>query len=736
VPGSVARAAAPPKAVIIVGPVGSVQSSYLADGAHIADVAASYGMDVRRVFHPHATWANVLANIQGASIVVYLGHGNGWPSPYAPFQTTTKDGFGLNASDGSSTVKYYGEGPIAAAVHLAPNAVVILNHACYTTGASEPGMAPPTPAVAMQRVDNFGAGFLRVGARAVFAFGGQDPASVIRDLMTTHRTIDGIFTGSGYNGGWDIRFPSLRTPGYDVHLDPAGSSTYYRSVVGDLGMTADDVTGAPFADTGVAPAAIVVPGNATVATTADVLAAPGGSIVRSLDAGTPVRVTSGPVAGLGAGAYYGISSPAAGYVAADRLSPADSTGPRMTDMEPAVLAFSPDGDGTNDSLPVTISWSEDARWTARLDRLDGTRLAGWSGSGPTASFTWDGTYGGATLPDGRYRLSAWATDAAGNPGTTLSRVVVIDTAAPTFALAGTAAGALSVDAAPVFTPNGDGSGDVLGIGVTASEPTVIDLVVRDGSSAVVRHARLMVQAGASTVSWDGRGDDGTYVPDGDYALELVSRDPAANAGATFTTYGRVLTALRSVTVSRSIFYSADADSLAPSSTISFTAVRPVTIDWTIIGPSGAVAVSHWTARATTPGTYTWTWRGKNAAGAYLPSGAYTSIISATTADGTVVYRKAIWVGPFKMTPSTPTLAVGRSVSVTILSAESLSRRPTLTVTQPGLAPYVLSTTWISTRTYRVTFTPRAGATGAVTLKAYGVDIYGHAQRAYLSVPLP
>ena len=79
---------------------------------------------------------------------------------------------------------------------------------------------------------------------------------------------------------------------------------------------------------------------------------------------------------------------------------------------------------------------------------------------------------------------------------------------------------------------------------------------------------------------------------------------------------------------------------------------------------------------------------------------------------------------------------GSSVTITILSAESLLHRPTLTVTQPGLSPYVLSTTWVSTRTYRVTFTPRSGASGTVVLKAYGVDIYGHAQRAYLSVPLP
>ena len=41
---------------------------------------------------------NVEPALQGASIVVYYGHGNGWPSPYTPFQEDTKDGLGLNTA--------------------------------------------------------------------------------------------------------------------------------------------------------------------------------------------------------------------------------------------------------------------------------------------------------------------------------------------------------------------------------------------------------------------------------------------------------------------------------------------------------------------------------------------------------------------------------------------------------------------------------------------------------------
>src|SRR6478752_755510 len=81
------------KAVLIVGPSG-LTSTNKADADAVAAKAAGYGMDVHKVYTPHATWAAVLAQVQGANFVVYWGHGNGWPSPYGPFQEKTKDGWG------------------------------------------------------------------------------------------------------------------------------------------------------------------------------------------------------------------------------------------------------------------------------------------------------------------------------------------------------------------------------------------------------------------------------------------------------------------------------------------------------------------------------------------------------------------------------------------------------------------------------------------------------------------
>jgi hypothetical protein len=228
------------KAVIIVGPTHDLTAGHLVRGESLAKAAEAYGMDVRRVFHPNATWANVLANIQGANLVAYFGHGNGWPSPYGPFQEKTKNGFGLNPFEGAgkNKVEYYGANKIRKNVVLAADAVVLLNHLCYSAGNGESGMAIPSWDIAHQRVDNFAAGFLFVGAGAVFAYRSQSVAPVLDSLMTTNQTMQQIFSSVGYVG-WDPRvIASTRMPGFDNMLDPHQNAGFERAVSGTLSMTA------------------------------------------------------------------------------------------------------------------------------------------------------------------------------------------------------------------------------------------------------------------------------------------------------------------------------------------------------------------------------------------------------------------------------------------------------------------------------------------------------------------
>jgi hypothetical protein len=232
-------AAAGMKVVIVVGPAGSSTSNYISNAKKLAAQARSYGASVYEVYSPNATWSKVKSIAQGANVFIYLGHGNGYPSPYGAFSKYTKDGLGLNTSAGSTRHTYYGEYYVYTGIKFAPNAVVILNRLCYASGNNEWGAGNPTKSVAVQRVDNYGAGFLRANAGAVFAEGIDSTSYILHGLFRTERSMRQIFwSDPAADGRYDFSFASSRTVGKHALMDPLGASRYYRSVVGDLDMTA------------------------------------------------------------------------------------------------------------------------------------------------------------------------------------------------------------------------------------------------------------------------------------------------------------------------------------------------------------------------------------------------------------------------------------------------------------------------------------------------------------------
>jgi hypothetical protein len=234
------------KVVIVVGPVGSSTKNYKKNARRYADLARSYGAEVIEVYSPNASWKRVKAAAQGANVLMYLGHGNGSPSPYGGFSKYTKDGMGLNrkVGHGNRNTRYWGEYYIKHNIALAPNAVVILNRLCYASGNSEWGSSNPTKKVAKKRVDNYGAGFLRAGAAAVFAEGITNAAYIIDGVLGSNQTVGQIFRGSpSWEGAYDFTFQSKRTPGETAWMAPYAPHRYYRSVIGDLGVQASEVRG-------------------------------------------------------------------------------------------------------------------------------------------------------------------------------------------------------------------------------------------------------------------------------------------------------------------------------------------------------------------------------------------------------------------------------------------------------------------------------------------------------------
>jgi flagellar hook assembly protein FlgD len=457
-----------PKAVFIVGPTGSLTDMDLTDAERMAEQAEAVGMEVHRVFFPHATWDNVLANIQNANLVVYMGHGYGWPSAYTDVLTESRqDGMGLNTFDGSGQDQYtyYGAARLRASIHLAPNAIVFLNHLCYAAGNGEPGMAIPAVDLARQRVDNMASGWLAIGARAVFAFGWWQKLNYPQALMNTDETMDqlfmtpatGAYAGSpaGYTDWNESRFDSQRTPGATNHLDPHKKYGYYRAVTGDLGMTAADFRSTA---TGTAGGGSGVAGPPEITS----LTANGSTGVAGLSAGNPV-------------------------------------------------SFHPNGDGIDDSLVLTHTVTEAAHLDASISDASGAVVRSysvWSNQGTTTD-EWDGkNNAGAIVPDGRYTLTYTPRADTGATGTPVSVDALVLTAVK-----------LGKVAAPAFfARDGDALSKQDKLSVTVTRTAQVGFKITDDTNNLVRTVRAMASTGASTLSfsWDGRTDAGSYAPDGWY----------------------------------------------------------------------------------------------------------------------------------------------------------------------------------------------------------------------------
>ena len=169
------------KVAIIVGPVGGELTPVyisLADAA--AAAAETRGATVARAYSPAATAVNVLAAVEGANIVIYLGHGVGTPNPYSDVPSAeTMNGWGLNGPGATGThadsfadgsLAYYGEAWIAKHAKPAPGWVMIYSNACYAPGASEGFDQPADKETAAARVSAYSrAPLAELGASAYFA---------------------------------------------------------------------------------------------------------------------------------------------------------------------------------------------------------------------------------------------------------------------------------------------------------------------------------------------------------------------------------------------------------------------------------------------------------------------------------------------------------------------------------------------------------------------------------------
>jgi S-layer homology domain len=253
VPGAAPEpaAAASPKVAIIVGPVGSLTSSYRSWANDVAAAATSAGATVAKAYSPSATWGNVLKAVAGANVIVYFGHGNGYPNPYSSGTEWTDrvNGWGLNtkttngdadswsagtlvycgekallgtltSSDGAAQRTYCSGGPIKPA----PGFTMVYAQAHYAPGFGERYVESdpiPTLSQAQQRVKNYSYPMLKLGASGYIATAYGDAKEIVaRVLAQPGRSFGELFkAGRGYKAS------ALKTTS---HADIAGAEVWVQ----------------------------------------------------------------------------------------------------------------------------------------------------------------------------------------------------------------------------------------------------------------------------------------------------------------------------------------------------------------------------------------------------------------------------------------------------------------------------------------------------------------------------
>ncbi|HEU0244134.1 MAG TPA: FlgD immunoglobulin-like domain containing protein, partial [Candidatus Limnocylindrales bacterium] len=243
-----------------------------------------------------------------------------------------------------------------------------------------------------------------------------------------------------------------------------------------------------------------------------------------------------------------------------------------------------------------------------------------------------------------------------------------------------------------------------------------------------------LSGGSATLRWDGRGADG-FVPDGRYTLHVRARDRAGNLSDPQVRTVDVYAALGFVTSTRSVFFPQDGDTLGRTTSFSMRLASPATVTWTVVDAGGAVVRTFATDTAMDAGTWTRSWDGRNDAGAFVPRGTYRSEVRASDGTNSAVQRVAVVADAFRIALSDSTPARGQRITITVVTAEPLSKNPRVTIFQPGIGSWSVSTTKSTTTTYKARVTLRSSKTGTMRIRASGYDSSGRAQGSSVYVRL-
>lgn len=179
------------KAVYVVGEVdgttGPTTLQYVSNARRDAEQMRALGFAVVEFYPPDNSWADIVAAAADAHAIIYAGHGMRWGGSDA-----LVGGMKLNAAESVHPDQ------IGSDLHMAPGAVAILMHACYSAGTSEEDVNGTTFETAQRRVALYSLPFLEAGLTGYYASWYYGfPAAVLTSLAS------GLTLGQAYEAYHD-----------------------------------------------------------------------------------------------------------------------------------------------------------------------------------------------------------------------------------------------------------------------------------------------------------------------------------------------------------------------------------------------------------------------------------------------------------------------------------------------------------------------------------------------------
>lgn len=183
------------------------------------------------------------------------------------------------------------------------------------------------------------------------------------------------------------------------------------------------------------------------------------------------------------------------------------------------------GEGAKSTLRITQSGSAEKLWTAKISDTEGKTVRSyvWENAEPL-TITWNGTDDNENLlSDGVYTYEITSTDEAGNKSEKAQiSNIIFSTEKPQTAI--------SISGSRYFAPQGNTSPQkTLKLNVTIPSPksavnalTSWALTISDKDENTIYRTYSDQQNPPSTIVFDGKNDDGTYLAEGEYKAKLTA----------------------------------------------------------------------------------------------------------------------------------------------------------------------------------------------------------------------